>query len=120
MQAINRVSKKLQRGKDVFEYVFHCPGCGHAHGFRTRDWPMPTSLTDEDKEFFKNKWQWNGNREFPTLSPSVHVKRKIGERPDGKGIYVTQCHSFVKDGMIQFLSDCEHKLCGKTLEIPEF
>lgn len=37
---------------------------------------------------------------------TVHTERKI-------------CHSFIKDGMIQFLGDCTHELKGKTVKLPE-
>lgn len=28
------------------------------------------------------------------------------------------CHSFVRDGQIEFLSDCTHALAGKTVSLP--
>jgi hypothetical protein len=30
------------------------------------------------------------------------------------------CHSFVRDGQIQFLGDCTHALKGQTVERPEW
>ena len=30
------------------------------------------------------------------------------------------CHSFIKDGNIQYLNDCTHKLAGQTIEIPDW
>lgn len=30
-----------------------------------------------------------------------------------------QCHSFVTDGKIQFLSDCSHAKAGMTIDLPE-
>lgn len=27
------------------------------------------------------------------------------------------CHSFVRNGKIEFLSDCTHELAGKTVEL---
>jgi hypothetical protein len=32
----------------------------------------------------------------------------------------SRCHSFVKDGWIQFLGDCYHELKGLTVEIPDW
>lgn len=29
------------------------------------------------------------------------------------------CHSFVRDGRIQFLSDCTHKLANQTVDLPD-
>jgi hypothetical protein len=30
------------------------------------------------------------------------------------------CHSFVRNGKIEYLSDCTHNLAGKTVDIPKF
>ena len=30
-----------------------------------------------------------------------------------------RCHSYVKDGQIQFLNDCSHVLAGQTVDLPE-
>lgn len=73
-------------------------------------------------------WQWNGSLDMPTLSPSLLARGTSpisGEVVDrimaGEKIepipYV--CHSFVRDGEIQFLDDCTHKLAGQTVELPE-
>jgi len=45
--------------------------------------------------------------ELPTISPSVLVTY------EPKRI----CHSFVRDGKIQFLSDCTHALSGQTIDL---
>lgn len=47
----------------------------------------------------------------PTFSPSLLCN---GFDPKSR------CHSFVKEGMIQFLDDCHHTLKGQTVEIPEW
>lgn len=71
------------------DYLFWCPGCKCGHGFRTQS-PGPV-------------WSWDGNVIKPTVSPSI---RTIGQ---------IQCHLFVKNGELQFCSDCEHPLAGKTV-----
>jgi hypothetical protein len=35
------------------------------------------------------------------------------------GGHANQCHSFIRNGQIQFLSDCHHELAGKTVDLPE-
>jgi hypothetical protein len=30
------------------------------------------------------------------------------------------CHSFIIDGRIQFLGDCDHELASQTVEIPDW
>jgi len=77
-------------------------------------------------------WEFNGDMNKPTVSPSLLVRSvECPDNPemdengnhvlgtDGriKGAKDTVCHSFVKDGMIQFLSDCTHELAGKTVEM---
>ena len=57
-------------------------------------------------QFKVPQWTFNGDMEKPTFNPSLKY--------DSLG-----CHLYVRDGMIQFLSDCKHKLAGKTVEIPE-
>ncbi len=71
------------------QYYFHCPGCDMVHGVG-------------------KSWEFNGDLEKPTFSPSVLV---IG--PPG-----LRCHSYIKNGMIQFLSDCHHGLKNQTIELP--
>ena len=105
---MSKISKQFKEG--YFERLFFCPGCCQVHGFRTKEWPEPPGLTDEEKELFKNKWTWNGDEEHPTLHPSIHVKDETG----------TQCHCFVNNGFIQFLRDCKHRYKGKTMELPDW
>lgn len=53
-------------------------------------------------------WGWNGSLEAPTLNPSV-LSRWEGGDPFIKHV----CHSFVTDGMVNFLGDCTHELAGQ-------
>lgn len=74
-------------------HAIFCPACECAHGFKTDG----------------GGWSWNGDREKPTISPSILT---LGVEP--------RCHSFVREGRIQFLGDCTHGLRGQTVELPEF
>jgi hypothetical protein len=69
-------------------HLFHCPGCECAHG--------PDG-----------GWTFNGDMARPTFSPSILVRTET-----------SRCHSFVKDGQIEFLPDCTHALAGKTVPLP--
>lgn len=71
-------------------YLFNCPGCGGLHFFKTSG----SGAT----------WTWNGDKDKPTVSPSIHIKIKGHE-----------CHFFIKNGMIEYLNDCHHKLAGQTV-----
>ena len=54
-------------------------------------------------------WDWNQSLEAPTFSPSVLVWWSDTKR----------CHSFVRNGRIEFCGDCTHGFSGQTLELPE-
>lgn len=87
-----------------------CPGCDdlHAVGYGAAD-----------------KWQFDGNLERPTISPSIlvhgnqwppeypeYVKHRHASVKPGDD---TICHSFVRDGQWQFLPDSTHVLSGQTV-----
>lgn len=74
-------------------YIFYCPGCKTHHGVE-----VP-------------RWNWNKSLTAPTFSPSLLVN---GPYPESR------CHSFIKDGRIQYLGDCFHDLKNQTVEIPPF
>lgn len=77
-------------------------------------------------------WTWNCDTERPTFSPSVLVRgsemteegRAMLDRCESpaNGRYPsrdTVCHSFVKDGHIQYLSDSTHALAGQTVPLED-
>ena len=57
---------------------------------------------------FNSTWTWNNDFDKPTVSPSL---LSIGEK---------KCHLFIRDGKLQFLSDCEHELKNQTIDIPNW
>lgn len=69
-----------------------CVGCGEVHMIPVQGdhGGLPT-------------WTWNGSMTRPTLSPSI---LKTGGIPD------IRCHSYVRDGVVEFLRDCGHPLAG--------
>ena len=98
--------------------MYRCP-CGDVHSVK------------------EGRWQVTGTAELPTFSPSVLVttghfiprERNDGscwctyakENPEEKlpfGCYL--CHSYVRDGMVQFLSDCTHALAGQTVPLGDW
>jgi hypothetical protein len=104
------MSMKLRRVNaadgSLYGYRFDCPGCGEPH-------IIPT--------VGPHAWGFNGDLDAPTFTPSLLVHERERERPDGgEGVIVKgQCHSFIRDGRIEFLSDCGHALAGKTVELAE-
>ena len=73
-------------------WMIHCPACGCGH-------------------MFDDRWTFNNNMEKPTFRASmlVNANQKWGPR----------CHSFVTDGKIEYLSDCEHAMAGQTVDLPD-
>lgn len=84
--------------------VVFCPACQHGHLFNTTP-ARPGGPV----------WTFNGDFDRPTFSPSM-----LTYEPMSDGTHRTICHSFVRDGKIEFLSDCAHSMRGKTVELPEF
>ena len=76
---------------------FWCPGCDDVHQINTKG---------------EAAWEWDGNLEAPTVSPSILVLRDVF---DGLESSESRCHSFLKGGVWQFLGDCTHSLAGKTV-----
>lgn len=80
--------------------VFHCPGCKYDH-----------AINVNGREGYHPQWTWNGSLDTPTFSPSLLVNQHSAPH---------RCHSFIKDGRVEFLSDCHHELRGQTVEMPEY
>lgn len=78
--------------------VFTCPGCNQLH-------PVEICVPSG------GGWSWNNSMTAPTFAPSLLCNK---DHP------ASRCHSFIKDGNIQFLDDCYHALKGQTVPIPEW
>lgn len=57
-----------------------------------------------------NGWYWNGDKREPTFSPSILDPGEMGR---------VRNHVFVRDGIIEYLHDCDHELAGKRVELPK-
>jgi hypothetical protein len=93
-----KLEKSQSEENGDYDYSFFCPGCNCKHGFWVKG-----NVT----------WQFNGNMDKPTVSPSI--LHKVPQFNNTMHI----CHSFIKNGMIQYLGDCTHKLANQTIELPE-
>lgn len=78
---------------DPMEIQWHymCLGCGYIHAVSPK------------------RHTFNNDFDKPTFTPSLVQDFTPGRK----------CHSFIKDGMIQYLSDCFHELKNQTIELPE-
>lgn len=76
-----------RRGDDLW---YWCPGCDCYQRI-----PIAGSMA----------WQWNGSLTAPTLTPSILSRGKF------------VCHSYVRNGRIEFLNDCTHQFAGQSVKM---
>lgn len=103
-------------GDGTGQLTFWCPGCDAGH-----------TITYGGAD----TWTWDGNAERPTFSPSVLAfphrtfideDLPMGDEP-GQLLHPSnrkmtpRCHSFVRDGRIEYLGDCEHAAAGTTVDM---
>jgi hypothetical protein len=107
--------------------AFFCPGCNEEHHVWVNGSKLPNGAN----------WGFNNDFNAPTFTPSIVIRSGHfvpGFNKDKDSCWCTYnkehpdepvsfecgvCHSFVKNGKIQFLNDCTHKLAGQTVELPE-
>ena len=102
---------KVEAWDDGTTWAFDCPGCNMPHSFSTAP----------------GRWTFNGNTEKPTFNPSLLVRGNVPITDEEHAIILAGgkikpkpfiCHSFVRDGNIEFLNDCTHALAGQTVPLP--
>jgi len=105
------------RRQGTANWLYWCQGCEEYHQVN-------------------DTWQFDGNLEAPTFSPSVLVTSGhfVSSHKPGDKCWCTyaveypkrpvsfkcrRCHTFIRNGMVEFLSDCSHALAGQTLPVPD-
>lgn len=88
-----------------YGYRWECPGCGDPH-------VIPTKPTERG-------WDFDGNEESPTFSPSILVHRHGILNEDGSVGQSPLCHSFIRAGRIEYCGDSTHALAGQTVDLPD-
>lgn len=102
MALVHKIERKPdQHGPDL---MIFCPACQCGHGI----WITEKSPSG-------GQWQFNGNFEKPTFTPSLLVA-PFAKADDP----IKRCHSNITDGMISYGSDCGHALAGKTVPLEDF
>lgn len=81
------------------KYIFYCPGCEQNH--------LICTIQNNSKDYHV----LTGTLSKPTVRASILSK---GKTNFGNVL----CHSFITEGKIEFLSDCTHKLAGKSVDLP--
>jgi hypothetical protein len=88
-----------------------CPACDDAHRISIN--------TD-------NSWNWNGNEVLPTIEPSILVTGV--QWPESSPFHKSnhsavlpgdpiRCHSFVRNGQWQYLTDSTHSMAEQIVEM---
>jgi hypothetical protein len=107
---MGQANSKLRRGEG--RYFHWCPGCREMH-------PLPDS------------WQFNGNIDNPTFSPSFKQEGfKVVRDAEGRWTGDWQrdaagncipiiCHYHIQNGQLMYCGDCSHELSGKTIPLPD-
>ena len=94
-------------------YRFKCPA-GHEHFINTKKPNGQGAI-----------WNFNGDTENPTFSPSINEKTGYFVDPNTKGDEdwlrdnSYHCHFIITNGHIYFCSDCSHSLKDMNVELPE-
>ena len=94
---------------DGSHFVFICPGCGFGHALWIK---QPEGMGDKKYPI----WSFNGDLNRPTFSPSLLVRGVKNAENDPTPRH---CHSYIRDGKIEFQGDCTHELAGKTVELAD-
>lgn len=100
-----RVMRNVDDPDGSTSYWMWCPACNDA-----------VRITDG--------WEWNGDLERPTFTPSILTTGVQWGEGDGfykpahagvaKGDKIV-CHSFLTDGIWNFLGDCTHNKAGQSV-----
>lgn len=94
-------------------YSFFCPGCDETHTIPIKE----------------SGWQLSGSTDHPTITPSLLIRSgcKAPSHKAGDECWCTfggpfkcgVCHLFIRDGKIEYLTDCTHALAGQVIDLPK-
>lgn len=93
-------------GVEHTRIMFVCPGCVNEHG------EGGLHMIPVNSPQVSPQWDWDGNIDAPTLSPSILSKRSM---PTGEFV----CHSYLRAGVFEFLGDCTHQFAGQHVPMPD-
>lgn len=98
----SQLSQVTASGETYTVLRFICPGCATWDG--ATGFHMIPVNSDHNPS-----WHFNGNLEAPTLSPSLL----------STGGQNRICHSYLRDGVFNFLADSTHELAGQKVPMPD-
>lgn len=86
---------------------FWCEGCDTHHAYTTKLGQGETGPC----------WQGPGDPTAPTFSPSLLCNGNTPAKDLHPHTTAHRCHLYVRNGQVQYLSDCSHHLAGRTVPI---
>lgn len=93
---------------------FDCPGCEAGVHVLPVSWLPPGETIESEHSAGGPHWTFNGDFDRPTFAPSILSRSEYGEKKEPR-----VCHSYVRDGRIEFLGDCTHPFAGQTVDLPD-
>ena len=99
---MNVVRKFIEEGTNKKGLTFYCEGCEMSHSIIYEGTSGPI-------------WKWNNSLDKPTIKPSIKAQWVKTNPKTHLKVRDMICHSYVKEGMLEYLTDCTHKLAGKTV-----
>jgi hypothetical protein len=81
-------------------YIHFCPGCKEHH-----------YINVHAKNHMGAVWTFDGNMDKPTFNPSIKLLEN--------DLRSARCHYWIRNGRIDYCSDCRHSLAGQTVDLPE-
>jgi len=112
-----KFKKEAYNPEGTDRVYFYCPGCLAQHRLNAEEYAKTMGpVTERDLLVMSlhcmnvsTVHRFNGDFDSPTLEPSLLAKT-------GHGIV---CHSYIRAGRMEFLSDCTNGFAGQTIELPE-
>lgn len=107
MTAVSQIVKVRHAGETYDAIKIWCPGCEALaeDGMKSGGLHM---LPISGETGHHPVWKWNGDLVKVTLSPSILTRYVLEDKQ-----FV--CHSFLRDGVWEFLNDCTHSLAGQKV-----
>lgn len=101
---------------EVVGYSFRCPGCESFE--RKHLIPRHTIWVKQVRGSGPHAtWDFNGDLEKPTFSPSIGCHRNWWNPETERYDDDLYCHSYLRDGVLEFLPDSTHKLAGQKVPL---
>lgn len=73
-----------------------------------------------EHQFEVPRWKFDGNMDQPTFHPSMKVQWGRFKTKEGTMGYIKCCHFILRNGVMEYQSDCTHELKGQKVPLQDF